>query len=314
VGFCKTSPISILQKSGVMLFRVDAMFKYRLLSGTLMAAAFIALVIFDGWLDGSLTASTADDKPVRGTLLMVVVAAIVSLGGIELSRLAAGRDLVVLNPVCAIGLVLLTTAWYWPQLIHLSLGLFVLLTAALVLAGVMLSQYLRYGTEGAMANCGVSCFALMYLGLLGAFLLGVRIDAGPMATLLFILAVKSSDIGAYISGKLLGKHKFSPRVSPGKTWEGMAGGLLAAVVISCVFAGVFGIITVWSALVFGACIAFIGQLSDLSESVLKRDAKQKDSSNRVPGFGGILDVIDSTLFSAPFAYVFFTLAMRQAAG
>lgn len=293
---------------------MDAMLKHRLLSGALMVAAFIALVVFDGWLDGSLTASTADDKQVRATLLMIVVAMIVSLGGLELSGLAAARGLTVLNPVCTIGLVLLSTAWYWPQLMGLPLGLFLLLTAALVLAAMMLSQYLQYGTEGAMANCGVSCFVLMYLGLLGAFLLGIRIHAGPMATLLFVLAVKSSDIGAYISGKLLGKHKFSPRVSPGKTWEGMAGGLLAALIVSCVFAAIFGIMAVWLALIFGACIAFVGQLSDLSESVLKRDAKQKDSSNRVPGFGGILDVIDSMLFSAPFAYVFFALTLRQAAG
>jgi len=64
---------------------------------------------------------------------------------------------------------------------------------------------------------------------------------------------------------------------------------------------------VWLAPVFGGCMAVAGQLSDLAESMLKRDAQQKDSANRVPGFGGILDVIDSPLFAAPSAYVFFRL-------
>jgi phosphatidate cytidylyltransferase len=126
--------------------------------------------------------------------------------------------------------------------------------------------------------------------------------------LMFIFVVKSSDIGAYTFGRLFGKHKLSPRVSPKKTWEGLGGAVIAAALVSVAFAAVFGIMTIWLAPVFGACMAVVGQLSDLSESMLKRDAQQKDSSNRVPGFGGILDVIDSLLFAAPVAYLFFRLA------
>jgi phosphatidate cytidylyltransferase len=90
----------------------------------------------------------------------------------------------------------------------------------------------------------------------------------------------------------------------------MAGAVAVSAIISLAFAAVSGIMGLWPALVFGVCMAFVGQLSDLAESMLKRDAKQKDSSNCVPGFGGILDVIDSPLFAAPFAYVFFTLVVR----
>jgi phosphatidate cytidylyltransferase len=150
----------------------------------------------------------------------------------------------------------------------------------------------------------------MYLGMLAAFVLGIRIDVGLWPTLMFLFAVKSADIGAYTFGSLFGRHKLAPRVSPGKTWEGMAGATVFATIISLAFAAVFGILKIWPALAFGAGIAVIGQLSDLTESMLKRDARQKDSSNRVPGFGGILDVIDSPLFAAPFAYLFFTLVMR----
>ena len=96
-------------------------------------------------------------------------------------------------------------------------------------------------------------------------------------------------------------------MSPGKTWEGLGGAVVVAAAVSIAFAVVFGIMGVGPALLYGICMAVIGQLSDLAESMLKSDAQMKDSSNRVPGFGGILDVIDSPLFAAPFAYLFFRM-------
>jgi len=270
-----------------------------------MTVLFVGLIVLDGWLDGSLSAAKSDDWQVQGTLLTVLVAVVLSLGGIELSRLAAARGLVVLNPVCTAGVALLATSWYWTQFIHVSQSTYLLVVMALVLAGVFLQQQVRFGPTGVLGNCGISSFCLLYLG---AFMLGIRIEAGLWAVLMFIFVVKSSDIGAYASGKLCGRHKLSPRVSPGKTWEGLIGAIVAAAATSIAFSAVSGIMNVWLAPVFGACTAVIGQLSDLAESMLKRDAQQKDSSNRVPGFGGILDVIDSLLFAAPFAYVFFRLA------
>jgi phosphatidate cytidylyltransferase len=273
-----------------------------------MTVLLVGIIVFDAWLDGSATASAADDGPVQGTLLAALMVVIFSLGGIELSRLAAAKGLMVLNPVAAIGLALLATTWYWPQLIHISQGMYLLLVIASVLAAMLLQQQVRLGTSGVLGNCGISCFLLLYLGLLGAFVLGIRIDGGPWEALAFMFVVKSSDIGAYTFGKLFGKNKLAPRVSPGKTWEGLAGAIMAATAVSIAFSAVFGIMRIWLAPIFGAGMAVIGQLSDLSESMLKRDAQQKDSSNRVPGFGGILDVIDSLLFAAPFAYVFFRCA------
>jgi len=281
------------------------MLKHRLLYGALMAVFLVGLFVFDGWLDGSLTASTADDRPVRATLLAALIAVVLCLGSIEFSRLAAARRYVVLNPVATIGVALLATAWYWPQLVPVSQNTYLALLLSLVLAAMLWQQHAQYGTDGVLANCGASCFLLLYLGLLGAFVLGIHIDGRPWGLLVFVLVVKSSDIGAYTFGKLFGRHKLAPRVSPGKTWEGLAGAAVFAAVVSIACAGISGIMKIWLAPVFGAAMAVIGQLSDLAESMLKRDAQQKDSSNRVPGFGGILDVIDSLLFAAPFAYVFF---------
>ena len=122
---------------------------------------------------------------------------------------------------------------------------------------------------------------------------------------MFVFVIKSADIGAYSIGTLFGKHKFSPKISPKKTWEGMIGAIAAAMIVAIGFARSCDIMSLWAAIVFGFCFAFIGQLGDLAESMIKRDAEQKDSASKIPGFGGVLDVIDSPLVAAPFAYMVF---------
>ena len=280
------------------------MLKHRLIFGALMTVFFIGFVLLDGWLDGSLTASD-HDKPVQATVLMILVVVALSLGAVEASKLVADKPFNLLLPASVIGIVLISTAWYWSQVIGISLGLYLPLALALVLAGLVVQQHIQFGPAGILVNCGVSSFFILYLGLLGAFFLGIRIDIGLWELLAFVFVVKSSDIGAYTFGRLFGVHKLAPRVSPGKTWEGLAGAMVVAMLVSFAFAAASGIMSVWLATIFGGGMAVAGQLSDLTESMLKRDARQKDSSNRVPGFGGILDVIDSLLLAAPLAYVFF---------
>lgn len=283
------------------------MLKHRIFSGILMTLTFGGLVILDGWLDGSITATSDDDKCVQGTLLTVLIALVMALATVEFAKLAIRKGLRVLLEPTISGVILLSTAWYWPQWVGVPLHTYVLWVLVLVLLALVLAQYWRYGTDGVLANCGVSCLAILYLGLLAAFVVGIRVDVGLWEVLMLMFVVKFSDIGAFTFGKLFGRHKFSPRVSPGKTWEGLAGAMILAMATSLAFAAASGIMT-WSwALVFGGCSAVIGQLGDLTESMMKRDAQQKDSASRVPGFGGILDVIDSPLVAAPFGYLFFGL-------
>ncbi len=137
------------------------MLKHRLLSGTLMTILLVGILIFDAWLDGSMTTSTADNCRVQGTLLMVLVVVLLSLGGVELSRLATAKGLVVLNPVTGIGLALLAMTWYWPQIIPASQSTYLLFSTALTLAALLLQQHFQRGNSGTLANCGVSCFALL---------------------------------------------------------------------------------------------------------------------------------------------------------
>lgn len=166
---------------------------------------------------------------------------------------------------------------------------------------------------GVVIRMAVLIWMTAYLGLLPSFLAQLRwppADAStydPAAALaLAIFVPKCCDIGAYFTGRLLGRHAMTPVLSPKKTWEGLAGGLLlsagAAVAINRFLPkpGLRG--GDWSAIGFGLVVGGIGALGDLAESLIKRDCRRKDASQVVPGFGGVLDVIDSIVFAAPAAY------------
>ena len=272
------------------------MLKQRLIFGTLMTAAFAGIVLLDGYLD------------LRGALLAALVALLMVPGLFELSKLAAAKGAKILLPCSIPASVLLATSWYWLQFLgYGALQVTCLVLLAFALMACFLYQRIRYGVSGVLANCGAACFSMLYLGLLGGFIPAVRVDFGPWHLLMLIFVVKSSDIGAYTAGLLFGKHKFSPVISPKKTWEGMIGAVATAAVVAVVFAVCCDIMAWWLGVLFGIVFAFIGQMGDLAESMLKRDAERKDASNNVPGFGGILDVVDSVLVTAPFGYLFFTL-------
>ena len=270
-----------------------------------MTVFFTTVVVFDGWLDGYMPTSVTGDKPVQGTLLCILIALLAIPAQLELSKLAAAKNLKIFISVSITASILFATCWYWQQLIKIPLETYLIFLSTLVLLALLLYQYVRYGTSAVLANCGANYFSILYLGLLSSFVPAIRIKFGLRPLLMFVFVVKSADIGAYAIGTLFGKHKFSPKISPSKTWEGMAGAVAMAVIVAIGFAASCDIMVWWLAIIFGFCFAFIGQIGDLVESMMKRDAEQKDSANNVPGFGGILDIIDSLLLAAPFAYLFF---------
>jgi phosphatidate cytidylyltransferase len=272
-----------------------------------MGFLFICLVLLDGWADGSLTTSKTDDKQVQATIFCILVALLAIPANLEIAKLAAAKNIKIFTSVSIPFSILFATSWYWLAFIHISTGAYIVVLLTCMLMVLLLYQYLYYGVSSVLANCGANCFSILYLGLLSGFCIAVRVHFGLWWLLMFICVVKFADIGAFTAGKVFGRHKFSPKISPGKTWEGMAGAVAASVIIAVGFAIICDIMVWWAAIVFGVCLAFVGQLGDLAESMLKRDAGLKDSSNIVPGFGGVLDIIDSTLIAAPVAYLFFTL-------
>jgi len=276
------------------------MLKHRLFFGILMTLSFTGIVVLDD------PAQRRMGLP-SGTILALLIAFLIILAQLELANLASAKGMKIFIPVSTIASILLATTWYWPQFTEVSPHTYLFFVMAFTLSGLFLYQYAFYGATGVLANCGINCFSIIYLGLLSGFVLAMRIDFGLWPFLMFIFAVKCSDIGAYAIGSLFGKHKFSPKISPGKTWEGMAGAIASAMVVAFVFAIGFDIMVWWLAFIFGFCFACIAQAGDLVESMIKRDAEYKDSSNKVPGFGGVLDIVDSPLAAAPFAYLFFML-------
>lgn len=127
--------------------------------------------------------------------------------------------------------------------------------------------------------------------------------------LIYLLAVtKFSDVGAYVVGSLIGKHKMIPRISPGKTWEGFAGAILTSLVFSIILTWAMGgrleVLSFTDSIVLGLLLPLISVVGDLAESVVKRDASIKDSGHTIPGIGGALDLIDSILFTAPVLYFY----------
>ena len=284
------------------------MLKHRLVFGILMTVLFIAVVIFDGWLDGSLTAAQTDDKPIQGTVFCLLIALLAIPAQLELSKLAAAKNLRIFTPVTIISAILFATSGYLQQFIEIRPDTYIIFLSAFVLFALLLYQYIFYKTSAVLANCGAGYFSILYLGLLSSFCVRMWLDFGLWPLLMFVFVVKSADIGAYTIGSIFGRHKFSPKISPGKTWEGMAGALVFAIIVAIGFAVSCDIMSWWFAIIFGLCLAFIGQIGDLAESMIKRDAEQKDSANKVPGFGGILDIIDSPLVAAPFGYLFFMMS------
>ena len=135
------------------------------------------------------------------------------------------------------------------------------------------------------------------------------IDSGRFLVLYLLLVVKWSDAGAYFVGCGCGRHKMIPRISPGKTWEGLAGGLGAGLLVSLLGYFLGGIragtvdFTLFDAITIGLLITAAGVCGDLVESLFKRSVGVKDSSSVIRGMGGILDVLDSLLFAAPVLYV-----------
>lgn len=140
---------------------------------------------------------------------------------------------------------------------------------------------------------------------------------GQMLVLYLVIVVKFTDIGAYFTGRLIGRHKLFPRISPAKTWEGLFGGIGFALVASVVFylisGGRLGVVTLRAvdAVILGIMLPFTAVVGDLFESLLKRACSIKDSGTSVPGMGGFLDVLDSLFFGAPMLYIYIRLVLSQ---
>jgi len=160
--------------------------------------------------------------------------------------------------------------------------------------------------DRALGDFSVTLVGIIYVCLFYLFIIKIRfLENGLWKLFIFLGAVKAFDIGAYFSGTWFGRKKLSPRLSPKKTVEGVIGGLAFCLVITFLLnaaMGVFG--TILKVTAFAISMAVLAQVGDLVESLFKRDAGATHSGKLFPGLGGLLDIIDSFLLSAPIAYLF----------
>lgn len=179
------------------------------------------------------------------------------------------------------------------------------------LAGAVAWRVADERVENTRADALAAMLVLMWIPFLGSFLVLLAMDVdGWHRVLIVVLAVVGNDTGGLFVGMLLGRHKMLPRVSPKKTWEGFAGGLIVGTVAASVAAYLVFDERWWVGAVVGVACCLAAVLGDLAESAIKRDLGVKDMSNLIPGHGGIMDRVDSLLIAAPVAYAVFIILAR----
>ncbi len=204
--------------------------------------------------------------------------------------------------------LLIPISIYWRMELTRNLELLFIVLAFL---SVIILQFARKDNTNAVVGLSTTMFGIFYVSWLFSFVIKVRFlvpGLEGVKLLVFILLVtKLGDIGALLVGSRYGKHPLLPRVSPKKSVEGCLGSFLFSIITAVVSQPLLPAavqFSFWKIVLMGAFFGGIGQLGDLSESLMKRDCNVKDSGNLLPGMGGVLDMIDSLLFSAPaFTYL-----------
>jgi phosphatidate cytidylyltransferase len=181
----------------------------------------------------------------------------------------------------------------------------------LFVLGLCLRQFVAKNQAAGISSIATTLLGLMYVPWLLNFIQKISFFPGVNGKLFliyFILITKFSDMGAYVVGSLIGRHKMIPRISPGKTWEGFGGAILVSTGASLGFAYLFGArmagMNYRHAIILGVLLSVSAVIGDLIESRFKREAGVKDSGGFFPGIGGILDLLDSLLFNAPLMYLY----------
>jgi len=224
--------------------------------------------------------------------------------GVVFVGLVSWRSMVepglVAMPVLGPGATAISWMWdvFWPATIVI----------------IFIRQFLRENTFEALGGLATTLFGLAYVAALFGYFLYIRTtdpSQGAWLVLYLILVTKLGDVGAYAVGNVMGRHAMVPRISPKKTAEGYIGALVFSATAAVAARGMLGSQHIFGVeptpvlcAFLGIILGVVGQLGDLAESLLKRDCQVKDSGTFFPGLGGVLDVVDSLLFTAPLFYGF----------
>ena len=282
--------------------------KHRLISGFSIAGVLFAAFFF---------------LPDAGIpFVLAALAALMTLEFYQLMTAGGVANFRVYGTLGAVALVFVT----WCAGVRGDRGTWDAVVLFLVTIGIFLRQFPQKDNPHPLRTIGGTLFGILYVGLLWNFLTKLLLFGRPpdfaasiywpgrWLLLYAVFAAKFTDIGAYLVGCAIGRHKLIPRISPGKSWEGVFGGVLVGTLVGTLY--VWGLRDVFAplgltwprALPLGLVLSVCAVVGDLTESLFKRAANVKDSGGVVPGMGGTLDVLDSILFTAPAVYLFLRLA------
>tara|TARA_B100002051_G_C16635781_1_gene585829 strand:+ start:113 stop:979 length:867 start_codon:yes stop_codon:yes gene_type:complete len=281
---------------------------HRLATGS----CFIIFVVGLLWLDATMGAVPIGSWSLPPGLLLAGAGSIlVGLGSLELIRIAATTGIKT-NATLTIGTTVCVMLATWlssslPEMFDATIPLTIIVIAFVA----SLLQFSRGRcVEHAFASTAVVMLSAIYLGVLSGFLLLIGADISIWMIGGVALVVKSCDIGAYFTGRAIGRHKLIPWLSPGKTIEGLFGGIVGSMLAALILNLALGSpLAWWWVLIMGGVLAIVGQAGDLTMSLFKRGAGVKDSSTLLPGLGGVMDVIDSLLLAAPVAWWMLRLSL-----
>ena len=260
------------------------------------------------------------NKIISDYVFLLIMMTLAWVGLLEFYNLLAHRNLFCFKYVGVFGgLLLMASTFFYlsGQFVTASLPSdandFETSFLILFVLGLCVRQFVSKTNTAGLIAISTTLFGLMYVPYLLNFIQKINFFPGLKGNgayyiLYFILVTKFSDLGAYVTGSLIGKHKMIPRISPGKTWEGFGGAIVISTGASLAFAHFAGDrlmgMTPMHAIILGVVLSLSAVVGDLIESLFKREAGVKDSGRFFPGIGGILDLIDSILFNAPIMYVY----------
>lgn len=282
-------------------------FKYRLLAGIATIVVVLLCIYFSHYSWG---------KPI----FVALTAGFILTALWEFYHIAQAKGYHPLSKIGIISTLIYLISVFWLTQSSMASG-----WPEAVLGLTMISSFLYYFIKGTdpFVNLALTLFGIFYLTLpLSCFILinyffpEKSYHDGRWWLLYLLLVTKITDTGAYFCGKSFGSSKLAPYISPKKTWEGALGGTIIALLTSVGLYYATSIyphsplgITFWQSIYLGVIVSLFAQLGDLAESLLKRDVGVKDS-NHLPGLGGMLDVLDSLVFTAPLLYIFMKMTQE----
>ena len=284
-------------------------FLWRLISSLVLWAIMLAVIF---WLE-------------RPIWLYLFINLVIARAIWEFYRICEAKGLRTYKVWGVIGTVaMISGSWFFfrqEKRLELSYDFDILILLVFAL-GVFIRQFPQKLNPAGIETMAVTLFGLIYVAWLGNFITRINFadPNGRYFVMLLVVVTKFTDMGAYLIGSSLGRHKMIPRISPKKTWEGTIGGILFAVggSVMCLYwphplsQGICASgMNLTHAFVIGLLLGGAAVIGDLAESLIKREANVKDSSNILPGHGGALDMLDSFLFTAPLLYVYMRLVLHS---